>query len=261
MTGKEIDSLSLTRLMEIIDDVHVFARVSPQHKLTIVKALKQKGHTVAMTGDGVNDGPAVKAADIGIAMGISGTEVTKEAASLVLSDDNFATIVEAVEEGRSIYDNIRKFIRFLLSCNIGEIMTMFLAMLMGLPLPLKPIQILWVNLVTDGLPAMALGVEKPEQEVMKRKPRRKSQSVFSDGLDFKIFSRGMLIGLLTLIIFIMGYRIYGRDLEVARTMAFMTLICTQLIHVFDCKSEKKSIFEINIFNNVYLVVAVVISSS
>ncbi|WP_350344874.1 calcium-translocating P-type ATPase, SERCA-type [Proteinivorax tanatarense] len=260
LTGSELNQYSFSQLMDVIDDVYVFARVSPEHKLKIVKALKQKGHTVAMTGDGVNDGPAIKAADIGIAMGITGTEVTKEAASLILSDDNFATIVEAVEEGRSIYDNIRKFIRFLLSCNVGEIMTMFLAMLMGLPLPLKPIQILWINLVTDGFPALALGVEKPEGEIMKRKPRRKNQSVFSDGLDFKIFSRGIMISIITLSLFIIGYRTSEGNLEVARTMAFVSLIVTQLVHVFDCRSERKSIFEMNIFSNIYLVIAVLFST-
>ncbi|WP_353892176.1 calcium-translocating P-type ATPase, SERCA-type [Proteinivorax hydrogeniformans] len=260
VTGAELSEYSLSRLMDIIDDVYVFARVSPEHKLKIVKALKEKGHTVAMTGDGVNDGPAIKAADIGIAMGITGTEVTKEAASLVLSDDNFATIVEAVEEGRNIYDNIRKFIRFLLSCNVGEIMTMFLAMLMGLPLPLKPIQILWINLVTDGFPALALGVEKPEEDIMKRKPRKKNQSVFSDGLDFKIFSRGLIISIITLSLFIIGYRTSNQNIEVARTMAFVSLIVTQLVHVFDCRSENKTIFEMNIFSNFYLIAAVSLST-
>ncbi|QNO16335.1 calcium-translocating P-type ATPase, SERCA-type [Alkalicella caledoniensis] len=260
LTGIDMSSMSFEELKEVVDEVYVYARVLPEHKLKIVKALKAIGHTVAMTGDGINDGPAIKEADIGIAMGITGTEVTKEAASLILTDDNFATIVEAVEEGRSIYDNIRKFIRFLLSCNIGEIMTMLLAMLMGLPLPLKPIQILWVNLATDGLPAMALGLEKAEKGIMERKPRGKNESIFSRGLDFKIFSRGMLIGFITLTMFIIGYRKSMGDIEFARTMAFATLICAQLFHVFDCKSEDKSIFEINIFSNLYLVFAVLSSS-
>ena len=256
LTGIDMNSMSFEELKELVDDVYVYARVLPEHKLKIVKALKAKGHVVAMTGDGINDGPAIKEADIGIAMGITGTEVTKEAAALILTDDNFATIVEAVEEGRYIYDNIRKFIRFLLSCNIGEIMVMLLAMLMGLPLPLRPIQILWVNLATDGLPAMALGLEKGEAGIMERRPRGKNESIFSRGLDFKIFSRGMLIGFITLTMFIIGYRKSMGDLEFARTMAFATLICAQLFHVFDCKSEEKSIFEINIFSNLYLLFAV-----
>lgn len=260
VTGDEMAIMTYPQLMEIVEDVYVYARVLPEHKLKIVKALKSKGHTVAMTGDGINDGPAIKEADIGIAMGITGTEVTKEAASLILTDDNFATIVEAVEEGRGIYDNIRKFIRFLLSCNIGEIMTMFLAMLMALPLPLKPIQILWVNLATDGLPAMALGLEKGEEDIMRRKPRRKDESVFSRGLDFKILSKGILIGITTLTLFILGYRKSHGDIEFARTMAFSTLIVAQLFHVFECKSEKKSFFEINFFDNIYLIFAVISST-
>ncbi|WP_242945784.1 cation-translocating P-type ATPase [Anaerobranca californiensis] len=259
VTGEEINKMSDDELLEIVNDVYVYARVLPEHKLKIVKALKKKGHVVAMTGDGINDGPAIKEADIGIAMGITGTEVTKEAASLILTDDNFATIVEAVEEGRGIYDNIRKFIRFLLSCNIGEIMTMFLAMLMGLPLPLRPIQILWVNLVTDGLPALALGLEKGEKDIMLRKPRSKDESVFSNGLDFKILTKGISIGFITLTLFILGYRKSYGNLDFARTMAFSTLIVAQLFHVFECKSERKSVFEINIFNNLYLIFAVLSS--
>ena len=160
----------------------MYARVTPEHKLRIVRALKRRGHVVAMTGDGVNDAPAVKEADIGIAMGKTGTDVTREAASMVLADDNFSTIVTAVEEGRSINDNIRKFIRFLLACNTGEILTMFIAMLVGLPLPLRAIQILWINLVTDGLPAMALGVEPTEKGVMDRPPRHPQEGIFARGL-------------------------------------------------------------------------------
>ncbi len=176
--GQELAAMTDDQLDAKVDDIYVYARVSPEHKLRIVKSLQRKGHIVAMTGDGVNDAPAIKAADIGIAMGISGTDVSKEASSLILSDDNFATIVAAIEEGRGIYENIRKFIRYLLASNVGEIMTMFLAMMMGLPLPLVPIQILWVNLVTDGLPAMALGVDQAEKDLMQHKPRAAKENIF-----------------------------------------------------------------------------------
>ncbi len=255
LTGAQLNRMKDKQLEKIVDDVYVYARVSPEHKLRIIQALKNKGHVVAMTGDGINDAPAVKEADIGIAMGISGTDVTKESASLVLADDNFATIVNAVEEGRSIYDNIRKFIRFLLSCNIGEIFTMFFALLVGLPLPLRPIQILWVNLVTDGLPAMALGIEPPEKGIMRRAPRAKEEGVFSRGLWFKILSRGSLIGFLTLTAFTVGLTDTG-DLERARTIGFSTLIVLQLFHVFDCRSEQTPFWKLSLRSNLYLIVAV-----
>ena len=258
LTGAQLSKMKDRQLENMVDDTYVYARVSPEHKLRIVQALKNKGHVVAMTGDGINDAPAVKEADIGIAMGISGTDVTKESASLILADDNFATIVNAVEEGRSIYDNIRKFIRFLLSCNIGEIFTMFFALLIGLPLPLRPIQILWVNLVTDGLPAMALGVEPPEKGIMRRTPRSKEEGVFSRGLWFMILSRGSLIGLLTLIAFTAGLTTTG-DLERARTIGFSTLIVLQLFHVFDCRSEQAPFWKISLRSNLYLIAAVVSS--
>ena len=185
--GKQLNNMSVEELEDVVEDVSVFARVSPEHKLKIVKALQNKGHIVAMTGDGVNDAPAIKTADIGIAMGITGTDVAKEASSLILVDDNFATIKSAIKEGRNIYENIRKFIRYLLASNVGEILVMFFAMLIGLPLPLVPIQILFVNLVTDGLPAMALGLDKPEDDVMKQKPRSPNEGVFARGLAGKLF--------------------------------------------------------------------------
>ncbi|AST92111.1 MULTISPECIES: calcium-translocating P-type ATPase, SERCA-type [Sutcliffiella] len=258
LDGKALSNMTDDELEEIVDDVYVYARVSPQHKLKIVKALQRKGHIVAMTGDGVNDAPAIKASDIGIAMGITGTDVAKEASSLVLLDDNFATIKSAIKEGRNIYENIRKFIRYLLASNVGEILVMLFAMLMGLPLPLVAIQILWVNLVTDGLPAMALGLDQPEDDVMKRKPRNPKEGVFARGLWWKIISRGFLIGIVTLIAFVIVYNQNPDNLPYAQTVAFATLVMAQLIHVFDCRSEK-SIFHRNPFENMYLVVAVLSS--
>lgn len=265
VTGVDIDQLSDEQLYRRIMKGRVFARVTPQHKNRIVKVLQQHRHVVAMTGDGVNDAPAIKAADIGIAMGISGTEVTKEASSMILADDDFSTIVRAVYEGRAIYDNIRKFIRYLLGCNIGEVLVMFMASLLGMPLPLLPIQILWVNLVTDGLPAMALGLEPPEPGIMERKPRPVNEGVFSRGLGWIIMGRGLFIGVITLISFTIGllwFRVQGiDDLSLARSMALTTLVLAQLFYVFECRSERYSPFELGFFMNKFLVIAVVISLS
>ncbi|MGF2615592.1 calcium-translocating P-type ATPase, SERCA-type [Rossellomorea vietnamensis] len=258
LEGAELNSMEVSDLEEVVENVSVFARVSPEHKLKIVKALQNRGHVVAMTGDGVNDAPAIKAADIGVAMGITGTDVAKEASSLVLLDDNFATIKSAINEGRNIYENIRKFIRYLLASNVGEILVMLFAMILALPLPLVPIQILWVNLVTDGLPAMALGLDKPEEDVMKRKPRHPKEGVFARGLGWKVVSRGFLIGLATLAAFILAYKQHPDHLAYAQTVAFATLVMAQLIHVFDCRSEK-SVFARNPFGNMYLVWAVISS--
>jgi Ca2+-transporting ATPase len=258
LTGQELDKMSERELEKMAGSVSVYARVSPKHKLMIVRALKKTGQIVAMTGDGVNDAPAVKEADIGVSMGITGTDVTKEASSMILLDDNFATIVAAVEEGRVIYNNIRKFIRYMLACNLGEVLTMFLGMLMWLPIPLMPIQILWVNLVTDGLPAIALGLDPPENDIMLRHPRGAKDNIFSHGLLKLIVARGVFIGLSTLGVFV-SVMYFVNNVELARTAAFMTLVLTQLVHVFECKSETKSIFEINIFNNLPLVFAILCS--
>jgi P-type Ca2+ transporter type 2C len=259
ISGEELERMSDQDLSDRVMDVSVYARVTPKDKLRIVRALKNHGQVVAMTGDGVNDAPAIKEADIGVAMGVTGTDVTKEASSMVLGDDNFATIVAAVEEGRGIYDNIRKFIRYLLSCNLGEVLTMFLATLVGLPLPLLPIQILWVNLVTDGLPAMALGVDGAEPGIMNRPPRIPGESIFARGLASKIGVRGTFIGLGTLLVFVVGL-LMGVNMLGARTMAFSTLVFSQLFHVFDCRSEERGIFEVGLFTNPYLVGAVLIST-
>ncbi|WP_274361557.1 calcium-translocating P-type ATPase, SERCA-type [Paenibacillus thermotolerans] len=261
ISGAQLAAMTDEQLDKHADDIYVYARVSPEHKLRIVKALQRRGHVAAMTGDGVNDAPAIKAADIGIAMGITGTDVSKEASALILSDDNFATIVAAIEEGRGIYENIRKFIRYLLASNVGEILTMFIAMMAGMPLPLVPIQILWVNLVTDGLPAMALGVDQPEADLMEHKPRGAKENIFARRLGWKILSRGVLIGICTLIPFWLVLQQTAGDadsLTKAQTVAFATLVMAQLIHVFDCRSSR-SIFHRNLFENKYLVLAVISS--
>ncbi len=258
VTGSELASMSDNELEDIIGKVTVFARVNPADKLRIVRAFKKKGHIVTMTGDGVNDAPAIKEASIGVAMGITGTDVTKQAADIVLLDDNFATLVGAVEQGRGIYANIRKFVRYLLSCNIGEVLTMFIGIIMGMPMVLLPTQILLVNLVTDGLPAVALGVEPTDRENMRKPPRKADESFFSDGLMLKIIFRGILIALCTLGSFVMLNNMTG-SVEIARTGALFTLVMSQLMHVFECKSETRNIFTVNYLNNPQLILAVIIS--
>ncbi|MDK2806068.1 MAG: P-type Ca2+ transporter type [Thermoanaerobacterium sp.] len=253
MTGDEMDKIDDKTLCEAVENTTVYARVSPKHKLRIVRALKKRGYTVAMTGDGVNDAPAIKEADIGISMGKSGTDVAKEASSMILTDDNFATIVAAIEEGRIIYDNIRKFIRYLLSCNIGEVITMFIAALTSLELPLIPIQILMVNLVTDGLPALALGLDPADKDIMNLKPRKAGESIFSNGLGVRIGVVGFLMAICTLSSYVFALT-YG-TLDRARTIAFSTLVIVELIHSFECRSERHLIFELGVFSNKYLVIA------
>ena len=255
ITGQELEKMTDDALRKNIKDYAVFARVSPEHKVRIVKAWQRTGAVVAMTGDGVNDSPALKKADIGIAMGKNGTDVAKNAADMILTDDNFVTIVEAVKQGRNIYDNIRKAIHFLIATNIGEIVTIFMGLVLGLKSPLLAIQLLWINLVTDSLPAIALGLEKPDKDIMNRKPINSKKGIFADGLWNKIIVEGILIGVLTLVSFSIGNKYYG--IEVARTMAFMTIGLLELIHSFNIKNEK-SLFETGLFENKYLVGALLL---
>ncbi len=260
ITGAELDKLTDEALDRDIGKYTVFARVEPVHKLRIVRSFKRRGEIVTMTGDGVNDAPAVKEANVGVAMGVTGTDVTKQAADVILLDDNLATLVDAVEQGRCVYANIRKFVRYLLSCNIGEVLTMFLGIITGMPIVLLPVQILLVNLVTDGLPAVALGMERPESDIMTRPPRRSGEGFFAGGLMWKIVMRGIFIGLSTLASFTVVMRM-GGSLEACRTAALITLVTSQLIHVFECRSERKSIFRMNPFGNMKLVGAVAISAA
>ena len=258
MTGAELDALTDEELDRCIGQHTVFARVEPAHKLRIVRSFKRLGQIVTMTGDGVNDAPAIKEADVGVAMGQTGTDVTKQAADVILLDDNLATLVGAVEQGRCVYANIRKFVRYLLSCNIGEVLTMFVGILMGMPVVLLPVQLLLVNLVTDGLPAIALGLEPPEKDIMSRPPRRSDEGFFAGGLMAKILFRGIFIGLSTLASFALTMR-FGGSLSAGRTAALITLVVSQLIHVFECRSETKGLFRIDPFGNVKLLLAVLFS--
>ena len=257
ITGIELDKMTQVQLENNIKSYSVFARVTPEHKVRIVKAWQKTGAVVAMTGDGVNDSPALKNSDIGIAMGKNGTDVAKNASDMILADDNFVTIVEAVKYGRNIYDNIRKAIHFLIATNIGEIVTIFIGLLLGLKSPLLAIQLLWINLVTDSLPAIALGLEPAEKDIMNRKPQDSKKGIFADGLWNKIIIEGIMIGMLTLFSFSLGNSIYGID--VGRTMAFVSLGMLELIHCFNIKSEK-SIFEINIFENKFLICSFVVGT-
>lgn len=259
VTGEELARLTPEALEPMVKKISIYARVSPEHKVKIVEALKRRGEIVAMTGDGVNDAPALRAADIGVAMGQSGTDVAREASEMILLDDNFATIVSAVEEGRIIYDNIRKFTRYILSTNSGEILIMLFAIFFALPLPLIPIQILWTNLVTDGLPALALGLEPPERSVMQRPPRPPGESLFAGGLGLHIVWVGLLMALGTVALF--AWAVQTRDLAHGRTIAFLTLMLFQMFHVLAIRSERDPLWRIGLLSNPYLLGAAVLTLS
>ena len=259
LTGEELDKISDEELYRQVERIPVYARVSPEHKLRIVRAWRAKGEVVAMTGDGVNDAPAVKESDIGVAMGITGTDVTKEVSDMVITDDNFASIVAAVEEGRGIYDNIKKFIHYLLSCNTGEILVMFVSSLIGLPVPLLPIQILWVNLVTDGLPALALGMDPVDPNIMKRPPRQPDEKVVTKQRAFLMLGQGAFIAFCSLLAFSFVLFIEKEGIVRARTAAFIVLSCTQLFHSYNCRSTTESLFKLGILTNKKLILATLVS--
>lgn len=267
-TGAEINNMSQEELGVHIGEYKVFARVSPEHKVNIVKAFKSKGNIVSMTGDGVNDAPSLNTADIGVAMGIEGTDVAKNASDMILADDNFSTIIAAIEQGRNIYNNIKKSVIFLLACNVGEVITMLAAILVGLPIPLIATQLLWINLLTDTLPAIALGMDPDDKDVMKEKPRPLNDNFFSHGAGRRVILAGILIGLLTIVAFVSGYRLQGHSPfadnipenvhQYARTLAFLTIIGCQLLYSFSFRHEYKSIFKVGFFSNKYLFGAVVL---
>jgi Ca2+-transporting ATPase len=256
ITGKELERLSLQAFEERVEQIRVYARVAPEQKLKIVKALQDKGQFLAMTGDGVNDAPALKRADIGIAMGVTGTDVAKEAAHMILLDDNFATIVKAIKEGRKIFDNIRKFIKYLLTTNSGEIWTLFFAPLVGFPVPLLPIQLLWINLVTDGLPGLALSVEPEEGDVMRRPARHPKEGIFAHGLGLHALWVGLLMA--AIVLFVQAWALKTGTSH-WQTMVFSVLCFTQLGHVLAIRSERESLFKMGLFSNRYLVAAVLLT--
>lgn len=262
MVGEELNNISDEELKEKVKNIKVYARVSPQHKVRIVEALKSNGEITAMTGDGVNDAPALKKSDIGVSMGITGTDVAKNTAEVILTDDNFASIVSAVKEGRIIYSNIRKFVFFLLSCNIGEILIIFLSILFNLPIPLLPIQLLWLNLITDSFPALALGVEKGESDIMEISPRDPNEPILDKNMITGISVQSIAITLATMLAYLWGLKHYGtNDLIIPRTIAFTTLISAELIRAFSSRSETHTLFEIGFFTNRTLIYAILVSFS
>lgn len=261
MSGSEIDTYSDEEFIKIVNNYRIFARVSPEHKVKIVKAFKSYGNIVSMTGDGVNDAPSLKAADIGVAMGITGTDVAKGAADMVLTDDNFTTIVKAVEEGRNIFNNIKKSILFLLSCNLGEVIALFFAILFNWATPLLPIHILWVNLITDSFPALALGVDPGDHDVMSKQPRSPKESLFAGRMGRLLIINGILIGVTTLIAFKLGERLYPGSLMHAQTMAFVVLSVSQLFYSLTMRNETKSLFQVGVFKNKWLIGSIVFGIS
>ena len=257
VTGAELDEMSEKEFAEKVEHISVYARVSPENKIRIVRAWQAKGQIVSMTGDGVNDAPALKAADIGCAMGITGTDVAKGAADMTLTDDNFATIVDAVKEGRGIYANIKKVVGFLLGTNIGEVLTVFCAMILWRQTPLLSMQLLWINLVTDGLPAVALGMEAVEEGIMDQKPRPKDEGIFARGFGLRIALQGLMFGLLSLIAFRIGIQVTG-EAAGGQTMAFMVLALSQVVQAFNMRSNR-SLFKTGFFTNRKLNMAALIS--
>jgi Ca2+-transporting ATPase len=266
LTGKELERLSPDQMEEEVPHVSVYARVAPEHKLRIVQALQRRGEFVAMTGDGVNDAPALKQSDIGIAMGITGTDVSKEASDMVLLDDNFATIVAATEEGRVVYDNIRRFIKYILGSNIGEVLTIAAAPLIGLGgVPLSPLQILWMNLVTDGLPALALAMEPAEPDVMHRPPYNPRESIFARGMGSYMVRVGLVLAILTIVLMVWAYSHthadgYARDPDTWKTMVFTTLCLAQMGHAMAVRSDTQLTLQLNPFSNPYVLGSVLLTT-